>query len=161
MRRHITWRTWIFGVLSLVWLAMVFGLAGMDGVSSGHLSLRIAELVMRFIGRFGAKLETVHHIVRKVAHFGVFAVEGFLVAGTFLTFMRTRCALCVTLPLCAVFAVLNEYTQTFAEGRACSPVDMLIDFAGSALGAAVCAWLFHIVDRSRRNRRRRKKRKHR
>ena len=33
-------------------------------------------------------------------------------------------------------AALNEYSQTFAEGRSCEPRDMLIDFAGAVLGIA-------------------------
>ena len=39
----------------------------------------------------------------------------------------------------AVIAVLNELSQLIPDGRACSARDMLIDFAGAAIGVLI-AW---------------------
>lgn len=50
---------------------------------------------------------------------------------------RGRGALIASLGLEAATAVVNELVQLLPEGRACSVGDMLIDFAGAALGVGI------------------------
>ncbi len=51
---------------------------------------------------------------------------------------------------CAVFAALDEWHQYYVPGRYASPVDVLIDTAGSLLGAAAFTLLYRRCHASRR-----------
>ena len=76
------------------------------------------------------------HYLRKTAHFGIFAVEGFLIR---VALYRTRPRRFWNLPLamapCALLAVANELHQRLSPDRSCSYLDMGIDTAGALAGA--------------------------
>ncbi|MBQ8089078.1 MAG: VanZ family protein [Clostridia bacterium] len=134
-----------FGALALLWIVLLFYLSGMDSTSSGSLSLWVTQRFFGWMTRFGLSLAALHAFVRKLAHFGVFFIEGFFVFEAFSAFLSRGKALFMSLLLCAGLAVANELHQTTAVGRACSPVDMLIDFSGSAICALIAcagsAWI--------------------
>jgi VanZ family protein len=78
-------------------------------------------------------LDIIHYIVRKVAHFTEYAILGFLAARAFRTSPRpaisTRWILiCAT--LIVVYALMDEYHQSFVPSRTASIFDSLIDTAG-------------------------------
>lgn len=78
-------------------------------------------------------LATIHHITRKLAHFTEYAILGFLAARAFRASPRpaiyTRWFLiCAT--LIVVYALMDEYHQSFVPSRTASVTDSLIDIAG-------------------------------
>lgn len=84
-------------------------------------------------------------LLRKLGHMAVFGAL-FL---AFVYALRGRPALAATLAL--VYAISDEWHQTFTEGRHGSPVDVLIDGAGIA-----AAWLSLVLRERRRRRGRRR-----
>ena len=75
-------------------------------------------------------------VVRKLAHFSIFAVLGLLGFAAFSVDLPPRRAFPAALILGAVRAILDEVHQSFVPGRSCEVRDMCIDFAGVLLGAA-------------------------
>lgn len=85
------------------------------------------------------------HTVRKLAHFSVFAFLGFSVmtaAATYKADGRSGSArrLIFCAAFCLVYAVSDEFHQTFVSGRNGNITDVLIDFSGACVGIAA-AWL--------------------
>ena len=128
----------VFGILAAAWAGVLFFFSGQSGVDSSSLSLRVASIIVRWFPVLGGPADF-EPVLRKLAHFGIFAVEGFF-AGTSLV-----CALGYlrgSLPavaLCGLMSVANEYHQTFSPDRSCEVRDMLIDTGGALLGVIVSA----------------------
>jgi VanZ family protein len=84
----------------------------------------------------------------KVAHFGEFAVLGFLLAGIGLRYARgrstiARAAVVLTaIAAAALYGASDEFHQRYVPGRDPSPGDWAADAAGSAMGALAAAVVF-------------------
>src|SRR5215216_5279685 len=80
-----------------------------------------------------AWLAVIHFITRKIAHFTEYAILGFLAARAFRTSPRPAISqrwflICVT--LIVVYALMDEYHQSFVPSRTASVWDSFIDMAG-------------------------------
>ena len=80
----------VYGVLSAAWIGVLFFFSGQSGEESGRLSERLTRwLFGAFIER-GADAAQLEHLLRKAAHFSIFAVAGFLICMTLLHLLRRR-----------------------------------------------------------------------
>jgi len=78
-------------------------------------------------------LAVVHFITRKIAHLTEYAILGFLAARAFRTSpvaaIRARWFL-ISVALIVVYALFDEYHQSFVPSRTASIFDSLIDMVG-------------------------------
>lgn len=138
-----------------LWVAVLFYFSGQDGGQSGALSGALAEKLLRLMPFIAVSAAAFERVLRKLAHFGIFAVEGFLLR---LGLGKVRPARfgnnLISVLIGSGLAVLNELHQLTSEGRVCSARDMVIDASGALTGALVAAaieniaWAF--VNRRRR-----------
>ncbi len=135
----------ILWIAAAVWCAALFLLSGQDGAESGALSLRFTRLVLRLFPGLPYSEAALEPLLRKCAHFAIFALEGMLLGGALMTCMRRRALGGLFAMLaCALIAALNELHQTFSAGRSCELRDALIDSLGGIAGvllAAAVLWL--------------------
>ena len=78
-------------------------------------------------------LVTIHFITRKVAHFTEYAILGFLAARAFRASPRPAISqrwFLISTALVVVFALLDEYHQSFVPNRTGTIYDSFIDMAG-------------------------------
>ena len=152
MQKHDEKRWAIAYVLAAaVWTSLLFCFSGQSGTESSALSETITRwLFGRLIDR-GADFDALHIFVRKTAHFGIFAVEGWLLGSALLRMLPKKCAVILTGISCACAAVLNELHQTLSEGRSCEVRDMLIDTAGAWLGLAFAVVVLHAFSKLQKN----------
>ena len=126
----------VFGIMAVAWAGLLFFFSGQSGADSSSLSREVARMIARWFPGLGMGPADIEPGLRKLAHFGIFAVEGFF-AGTALT-----CALgyakgaALSVGACVLMAVANEFHQRFSVGRSCEFRDMLIDSGGALLGVA-------------------------
>ena len=80
----------------------------------------------------------------KVAHFGLYAVLGYLVARA-LAVPRTRVALFAALAGITVFGLLDEVHQAWIPGREASVGDWIADVLGAATGIITAAHLLSLA----------------
>lgn len=134
-----------FWIAAAAWCGMLFYLSGQDATASSNLSLRVTRFVLRALPFLPYSEAEFNLILRDIAHFCVFALEGFFLGSATMTLFPKRLAGGLLAILsCAVVAVFNEYHQTFIKGRACEVSDMLVDTGGAVLGvlfAALVLWL--------------------
>lgn len=114
-------------VPTILWLIVVFGHSAMPASVSGKESLGL----FAWLGELFPWLT--HDLLRKLGHFGEFAILGFFFTGSFWNWKHFR----LTKPLgSALFAALcDETLQLFIPGRSGEVRDIWIDFAGALCGS--------------------------
>ena len=139
---------------AIAWVAVLFFFSGQTGAESGELSMQVTRLLLKLFPWLPWTAEALHPVVRKLAHFGIFAVEGALLSAAMMVTLRRKPGLGAALAcaLCAGMAALNEYHQSFMEGRSCELRDMLIDSGGAVAGALAAALLLWLLRRRARRR---------
>lgn len=132
----------IWTALAAGWIYLLFYFSGQTGEASGELSGRLASWLYEKIHFLSLSREEFEFVLRKLAHFGIFAVEGFLMR-TAMYNIRSRFLIngIIAAILCGVMAAANEIHEFYIPGRDCSFTDMVIDFSGALLGISVSSLL--------------------
>ena len=108
-----------FFLPAVLWLGMIFFLSGQTGEQTTALSLSIARWLARFFP--GASEAGLHMWLRKLAHIGVYFVEGALLFPALRRTLRgAGKGFAVTLVLCALIAAADEAHKALIPGRHCS-----------------------------------------
>jgi VanZ family protein len=117
----------------IAWLAFI-SFASSDDFNASNTSRIIGPLILwLFPNTKPETLDVVHWLTRKIAHFTEYAILGFLAARAFRTSPRPAISqrwflICATLII--VYALLDEYHQSFVPSRTASIFDSFIDMAG-------------------------------
>lgn len=121
-----------------------------NGASSTKTSTGFIAFVLRAVypgfeelsaDAAAAVIESLHLLVRKCAHFSIYALLGCFVSCASLTFIcRKWKRPVVSLAICVAYAISDEIHQYFVPARACAATDVLIDSCGAALG--ICFAIF-------------------
>ncbi len=135
----------LFLVLLALWSAFIFSRSGKTADQSSGESAALISFIAGILDSGFADMppevkheyiESLQFIVRKAAHFAVFAVLGVLGAAAAYSFKVNRLAAFI---YCVLFAASDEIHQYFVPGRSCELRDFLIDLAGAAAGIIVAA----------------------
>lgn len=141
-------------VAAIAWIAVLFFFSGQDGVHSSALSMRLARALKQLFPAIPLKAWELNHILRKAAHFCIFALEGFLLGGALMVMLsNVRLGGTLTAVVCVGLGALNEYHQSFSVGRSCELRDVCIDSAGAILGMLLAAAILTLARRRKRRRR--------
>ncbi len=144
-RRRVRVAAIFWWLLAAGWIYLLFYFSRQVGEDSAALSGWFARGVLRRLSFLNVSEETFEFYMRKLAHFGIFAVEGFLVRlALYATKPRKIANTFIALFLCLPLAVANEFSELPVSGRTCSVRDMSIDLGGALLGilvAAIIAWI--------------------
>ena len=117
----------------VAWLIFI-SYASSDSFNAGNTSRIIGPLVLwLFPNTTPETLLGIHIITRKAAHFTEYAILAYLAARAFRTSPRPALAnrwFIAALALVVVYALLDEYHQSFVPSRTGSIYDSFIDIAG-------------------------------
>ena len=146
-------RFWRYAPL-IFWMSTIF-FASTDKLSGSNTKLVIEPLLRWLIPHITSEhIELFHFLVRKAAHFGAYAILGLLAARAFGTsthsLLRRRWFM-VSLLLVCLYALSDEYHQSFVASRTASLYDSMIDVVGG-LTALVLTALWKTRQRLRQNR---------
>ncbi len=90
--------------------------------------------------------DRLHRIARKVAHFTIYAVLGFLFALLFKEYnYRFKHIFIRAVVFSFLYACTDEFHQLFISGRSCELRDVAIDSLGAAFGASVALILIILI----------------
>ncbi|HYJ46898.1 MAG TPA: VanZ family protein [Pyrinomonadaceae bacterium] len=125
-------RLWRYGPL-LLWLGFIFYAS--TGEFSADNTSRIFRpiLLWLFPDISEEKMALAHFLVRKAAHFTEYAIMAFLAARAFSTSSWERLRrgwFFAALALIVLYALTDEYHQSFVPSRTPSIYDSLIDISG-------------------------------
>ncbi len=150
-----------FLCLSLFWMGFIISNSLQSGAQSGEASAGVTEFINSVLQAMGINKPLSESFVRNAAHFSEFAVLSLLICSDILLSDRlppcrlalSSAILALSVPFCFLFALLDEFTQRFSEGRASDFLDVLTDTSGAALATAVfigCYYLIFAIKRKKR-----------
>lgn len=117
----------------ILWLAFIF-FASTGEFSAENTSRIIRPLLLwLFPGISEERLALAHFLIRKAAHFTEYAILAFLAARAFSTSskeMLRRRWFFISLAIVVLYALTDEYHQSFVPSRTSSIYDSLIDMSG-------------------------------
>ena len=124
--------------------------ADVSSVSSGRV-LQLLQAVLRRLGHPALAQRLTMHLVRKMAHFCEYTLEGFLLMLCMRVYTR-RYVRHISVPMLGgvLTAMADETIQIYSPGRSSQVTDVWLDSAGVLAGIlialvfmALCRMLFH------------------
>lgn len=128
----------VFTLALIGCIAFIFSnsmaVAEVSSVSSGRV-LQLLQAVLRRLGMPGLAQRLTMHLVRKLAHFCEYLLEGFLLMLCMRVYSRHPLRH-ITVPMLAgvLTALTDETIQLFSEGRSSQVTDVWLDSAGVLAG---------------------------
>ena len=131
--------------LCVLWMGVIFSMSAQPAAVSDVQSEQVAGLMQRLIAllnlsSFSIPPETLHVLIRKIAHFGEYAVLSLLYRRA-LCLSGAKHATLTAVFLSACYAATDELHQGFVDGRSPQMLDVAID----TLGACAGAWFHQIM----------------
>lgn len=137
----------IIMILLLGTFYMIFGFSSQNGEESGNLSGKIAKIVMEQlpIKKTEESLKRTEGIIRKMAHFSIYTLVGFLLMSFLSTYhLKENKRIGISFSLGALYAITDEIHQKFVPGRSCQMTDVMIDTMGVLLGILILLTILKI-----------------
>ncbi len=138
----------------LVLFGVIFNFSSQNGEKSGKLSKQITIAItknIKYIQNLDSKekeqvLRKVEHIVRKTAHFSIYALLGLLLMSLMKTYkLKEIKRIGISFIMGAVYAISDEIHQSFVPGRGPMVQDVLIDSLGVIFGILICIAICKII----------------
>lgn len=124
----------------------IFRFSAQNGVESSSLSQKVT---VKFVNIFPytknlsaeTKAKLVAHgeiIVRKIAHFSIYTLVGIFIMAFMSTFnTKLKIQFGVSILVGLIYAITDEYHQSFIPGRGPSAIDVCIDTCGVIFGILI------------------------
>lgn len=149
---------WLSILPALLFPLVIFGFSSQTGTESGSLSYFLCQKILAVVDRlFSLELTaweinsyamSIHILIRKIAHVTEYFLLSFCVFLPLRVWFYKPCAtnpkkellrknIIPTFLICLCYASADELFQSFVPGRHGTPVDVLIDSVGIALGCII------------------------
>ena len=144
----------VFAVLTIACMVTIFLFSGDNADASSHKSSKITKAAVETLvkdydemspEKQQSVLDKAEHIIRKLAHFSIYTLLGFLASftvGRRRLFSRKSLGVIV---FCFLYACSDEIHQLFVPGRSGMFTDVLIDTGGAVTGMLVSMLLMFII----------------
>ncbi len=153
MKRYKYYLLWIPAIFIMI---LIFFFSAQNGNTSSETSGGFAEFLAKishpdFASFSNSKklsvLSNCQFIVRKAAHFSVYAALGFFCTLPLLHYKRLLFfkRICAAVLISAVYALSDEFHQYFVPERSCRITDVLIDTCGALTGALCFSILVYFI----------------
>ena len=162
-RRRLSVYAIVFFLLVAAVCVIIFMFSSQDGTVSSVSSGRITQIVTKlFFPRYEMMTpaeqliitDKVTTVIRKGAHFSEYMILAQLAFQLFLTLPRPRTDIIAALlgfGFAALYAVSDEYHQSFVPGRNMAVTDVLIDILGALLGIFIVLMVLRTQRRAKKN----------
>ena len=142
--------------LIIIWMAVVFAFSNEPAEKSSKASGSITEKVVQAITKDNKKItqsqkDTIETVIRKCAHFTLYAIGGILIANFINTTGTSNKYLIIYSILFAfAYAISDEVHQLLVPGRSGEIKDIVIDTAGATCGVMIFKSLVNVKNRRRK-----------
>ncbi len=144
-------------VLLLCTFYIIFGFSSQDGEKSGGISKKITGFILEKSSKYNSleqmKKEEVskrtERIIRKIAHFSIYTLVGFLLMALFSTYesIKRKYQIYISAIIGILYAISDEIHQSFTPGRGPKITDVFIDSLGVFFGMTVILLIVEIINR--------------
>lgn len=143
-------------VLLLCTFYIIFGFSSQDGEKSGGISKRITDFILEKSSKYNSleisEQEQVNkrteRVIRKIAHFSIYTLVGFLVMALLSTYenIKRKNQIYISTMLGILYAISDEIHQSFTPGRGPKITDVFIDSLGVFFGIIVILLIVEIIN---------------
>lgn len=143
----------VLRIISIIFIisisVTIFGFSAQDGESSGSLSksiiIKIADILNVNENR-EAFVEIGEKVIRKLAHFSIYAFLGICMATFMATFkIKEKWQIISSFIWCFLYAGTDEIHQLFSPGRHGSFGDVVLDTIGASVGICLVFIIIYIL----------------
>lgn len=135
-------------VLVALIILFIFMNSFTPAISSKELSSTVTTFVYQQLSNLHiqTEYETLHHFIRKLAHFSEYSFLGFVIAYACLNkpFIKSKI---VNFGFFFIVPCIDESIQWFTPGRSCEFTDVLIDSSGIVFGCLMFLLLLKLVNK--------------
>lgn len=143
----------LYILATLLVLIFIFYNSMQDGKDSANTSTAVLNYINNFMKSININFRLSGHIVRKTAHFVEFFVFGIFIMLTLDSFKeKSYASFGYPLFFCIFVPTIDEYIQTFSNGRGSSVKDVLLDFLGAITGVIII-YIIVFIQNKRRSKR--------
>lgn len=129
-------------LLVLLWMMLIFSFSSSTGEESSGMSDKVIEtitLTLTDVKKNSEEMENIKNkysfIVRKSAHFFVYFMLGIIVMNAFYTFGVNKYMVIYASIICILYAITDEFHQTFVDHRSGQISDVLLDSSASLIAS--------------------------
>ena len=146
----------ILVLLLLVTFGMIFNFSNQDSKKSGSTSQKVTEAITKDIKAIqelnknekAKVIDQIENIIRKIAHFSLYALVGFLLMSLLITYnINEKNKIISTVTIGAIYAISDEFHQSFIPGRSGQASDVFLDTLGTTIGGLFILLIIKIVDK--------------
>lgn len=143
----------IFKIILIIgWMIAIFMFSGQQGTESGNTSKKFTVAIIQITTGKSLALddpfvEGIQLFIRKMAHFTIYAIGGFLImnyAYTTEKTMKQKILCCIATG--GGYAITDELHQFFVSGRSAQVLDVGIDTAGVIVGVLIYLVLRKLIE---------------
>lgn len=122
-------------------MALIFFFSSQTREESSALSSGLTRRIIEFFMQGASEaekeqcLDVLHNIIRKCAHFVLYAMLGFSASGMFIRKKSVR-MWAYAVAVCCAYAISDELHQSLVDGRGPMVSDVVLDTCGGGFGAA-------------------------
>ncbi len=154
----------LWGIVVL-WMGCIFALSAETAAESSNTSGTLLRSILAFFdekfvtyseAEQTALVERYSFLIRKTAHFCIYAALGFFTSNA-LVWQRkttgkpkTKVIPVLSIFIGGLYAVSDEIHQAFVPGRSCEVRDMLIDTTGVILGVVCSLLLVYLITKHKK-----------
>lgn len=147
----------ILGLLGTFFV--IFGFSSQNAEESGGLSEKVTITVTKNVKKIQDLEQTqkervlsrIENVIRKIAHFSIYTLVGFLLMALFSTYnLKDRNRILASFVIGAIYASSDEIHQRFVDGRSAQVTDVMLDTLGVLFGTLILMLVIQLADRKRR-----------
>ena len=133
---------------------VIFNFSSEDSEKSGSTSQKITEEITKNIKSIqklddvkkAKVLYKIESVIRKIAHFSIYALVGVLLMALLSTYNITdKNKIIFTIILGAIYASSDEFHQSFIPGRSGEVKDVMLDTLGVAVGGLIVLAIIKLI----------------
>lgn len=134
----------------------IFGFSNQDSKTSGGISQKVAEFVIKFIPSIQQAernqreevIDRTESVIRKIAHFSIYTLVGFLLMSLMGTYkIKEINQIGTSLIIGVIYASTDEIHQAFIPGRGPQITDVILDSLGVLTGIFISMLLIETIRR--------------
>lgn len=141
----------ILVLLLILTFGMIFNFSNQDSEKSGSTSQKVTEAITKDVKSIqklnknekAKVIDKIEDVIRKIAHFSLYALVGLLLMALFSTYnINEKNKIISTIIIGAIYAISDEFHQSFISGRSGQVSDIFLDTLGATVG---CLFILLII----------------
>ena len=134
--------------------SIIFGFSNQDSKTSGGISQKVTEFIIKFIPSIQQKeenqreevIDIIESVIRKIAHFSIYTLVGFLLMSLMSTYkIKEINQIGTSLIIGVIYASTDEIHQAFIPGRGPQVTDVILDSMGVLTGIFISFLFIEII----------------